>query len=75
MIDSYEIVAHLGARRTGGPRRRVGPGNGIRQGDGMTLTAGARLGPYEIGAALGAGGMAEVYRVKHERLRTLAPRR
>jgi len=28
----------------------------------MTLTAGTRLGAYEIGAALGAGGTGEVYR-------------
>ncbi|HEX7280890.1 MAG TPA: serine/threonine-protein kinase, partial [Vicinamibacterales bacterium] len=39
----------------------------------MTLGAGARLGPYEIVAPLGAGGMGEVYRAKDSRLnRTVA---
>jgi eukaryotic-like serine/threonine-protein kinase len=28
----------------------------------MALTAGARLGPYEILSAIGTGGMGEVYR-------------
>src|SRR5258708_3857858 len=39
----------------------------------MSLTTGTRLGPYEIVAAIGAGGMGEVYRARDTRLdRTVA---
>jgi eukaryotic-like serine/threonine-protein kinase len=34
----------------------------------MTLTAGTKLGPYEITGAIGAGGMGEVYRARDAKL-------
>jgi len=34
----------------------------------MSLTFGARLGPYEISAPIGAGGMGEVFRARDTRL-------
>jgi serine/threonine protein kinase len=39
----------------------------------MTLVTGSKLGPYEIVATVGAGGMGEVYRARDTRLNPITP--
>jgi eukaryotic-like serine/threonine-protein kinase len=57
--------------RAGLPVAQGGPARGTLRA--MPLPAGTRLGPYEILAPIGAGGMGEVYRARDTRLdRTVA---
>ncbi len=55
------------------PAHKQSQGDRLESAHSMPLSAGARLGPYEIQAPVGAGGMGEVYRGRDTRLdRTVA---
>jgi len=56
-----------------GPSAATGGFSGVIIAPLMPLAQGTKLGPYEVGVPLGAGGRGEVYRAKDTRLdRTVA---
>ena len=60
----YPVQYDPGAARTAAADQDSSAGRHSRSS--IPLSAGTRLGPYEIGGALGAGGMGELHDVGHQ---------
>ena len=58
------VIPHEGTRSNGRSNR----GSEELEFPAMPISAGARLGPYQIVSPLGAGGMGEVFRARDTRL-------
>jgi serine/threonine-protein kinase len=67
--DGHRTAENTGSSRLTEVRAAARPQRNYNPVHDMALTAGVRLGTYEIKSAVGAGGMGEVYRARDTRLK------